>query len=146
MENSWKSAHDGALRLVDERSPREGAGGELNAEIARAVVQIYRVALGRGPTRARSMFRGDVVLVILEDVLTPAERSLISDGRAEAALAMRRSLHSVMLPDLARAVAEATGCAVRAVLGDTNDDPDVAVEVFVLDRSVDPSRSAVPTR
>lgn len=31
-------------------------GGELNADVARAVVGIYRDVAGRGPTRARAFF------------------------------------------------------------------------------------------
>jgi uncharacterized protein YbcI len=142
VENGWKSTFDEAFGLGRDHGGRDGAGGELNAEIARSVVGIYRRACGRGPTKARTMFRSDVVVVILEDVLTPAERSLIADGRAAAALDMRRSLHAAMRPTLATAIAEATGCPVRAVMSDSNDDPDVTVEIFLLGRPVDPSRVA----
>jgi uncharacterized protein YbcI len=140
VENGWKSPYDDAIAVAGERDARDGAGGELNAEIARSVVGIYRVACGRGPTKARAMFRGDVVVVLLEQVLTQAERSLIADGRSDAAMAMRHSLHEAMRPSLALAVAEVTGSPVRAVLSDTHDVPDVAVEVFLLEHPVDPSR------
>jgi uncharacterized protein YbcI len=92
------------------------------------------------------MYRGDIVVVVLEEVLTPAEHSLIAAGRADAALEMRSSLHAVMRPELERAVADATGCTVRAVMGDTADDPDVAVEVFLLDHPVDPARTPLRPR
>jgi uncharacterized protein YbcI len=142
VENGWKSTLDEAFGLGRDHGGRDGAGGELNAEIARSVVGIYRQACGRGPTRARTMFHSNVVVVILEDVLTPPERSLIADGRADAALDMRRSLHAAMRPTLATAIAEATGCPVRAAMSDSNDDPDVTVEIFLLGRPVDPSRVA----
>jgi uncharacterized protein YbcI len=142
VENGWKSTLDEAFGLGRDHGGRDGAGGQLNAEIARSVVGIYRHACGRGPTKARTMFRSDVVVVILEDVLTPAERSLIADGRAAAALDMRRSLHAAMRPSLAAAIAEATGRPVRAVMSDSNDDPDVTVEIFLLDGPVEPPRVA----
>jgi uncharacterized protein YbcI len=100
------------------------------------------MACGRGPTKARAIFRGDVVVVILEEVLTVAERSLVADGQSDAALAMRRSLHATMRPALIAAVAEATGLPVRALMSDTHADPDAAVEVFLLDRDVNRSRGA----
>jgi uncharacterized protein YbcI len=127
----------GCKDTVEQVPP--GAGGELNAAIARSIVAIYRDVCGRGPTRARTMFRGDVVVVILEEVLTVAERNLIADGRASAALAMRRGLRATMRPAMERAVGEATGSPVRAAMGDASDDPDVSVEVFVLERPVDPA-------
>ena len=142
MENGWKNTLDEAFGLGGDHVGRDGAGGELNAEIARSVVGIYRHWCGRGPTKARTMFRGNVVVVVLEDALTPAEHSLIADGRADAALDMRRSLHAAMCPSLTTAIAEATGCPVRAVMSDSNGDPDVTVEVFLLDRPVDPSHVA----
>jgi hypothetical protein len=51
-----------------------------------------------------------------------------------------------MRPELERAVADATGSSVRAVMGDTADDPDVAVEVFLLDHPVDPARTPLRPR
>jgi uncharacterized protein YbcI len=141
MEKGWKCALDEGIGL-DRDNGRSGAGDQLNAEIARSVVGIYRDVCGRGPTKARTMLRSDVVVVILEDVFTSAERSLIADGRAEAALDMRRSLHAAMRPALASAIAEATGCPVRAVMSDSNDEPDATVEIFLLGRPVDPSRVA----
>jgi uncharacterized protein YbcI len=137
VENGCKRTPDEAFGLGRDHGGRDGAGGELNAEIARSVVGIYRRWCGRGPTKARTMFRSDVVVVVLEDVLTPAEHSLIANGRANAALDMRRSLHAAMRPSLAAAIAEATGRPVRAVMSDSNDDPDVTVEIFLLDGPVD---------
>lgn len=117
----------------------------MNAEITRAVVGIYRMACGRGPTKARAMFRGDVVVVILEEVLTVAERNLVADGRSDAVMAMRHSLHATMRPALIAAVAEATGLPIRALMSDTHADPDAAVEVFLLDRAVNqPGGAAAP--
>ena len=134
------SANRPPLSLLSDRGSASGAGGEVNAEIARAIVRIYRAVCGRGPTKARATFRGDVVVVVLEDVLTPSELSLIASGRAEVALSMRRELRAAMSGSMARAVATVTGSEVRAVMGDTHHDPNIAVEVFLLDRPVDPSR------
>jgi uncharacterized protein YbcI len=128
----------GAVVLNMDTDVQHGAAGELNAAVARAVVGIYRAVRGRGPTKARATFRGDVVVVVLEDVLTAAERSLILSGQAEEALTVRRKVHDVMRRLLGQAVADLTGAHVRASLGDSQHDPDMAVEVFVLDRPVDP--------
>jgi uncharacterized protein YbcI len=123
----------------DEHVAEHGLGGELNASIARAVVRIYRGVCGRGSPKARATYRGNVVVVVLEQVLTQAERSLVARGRCDEALAVRRELHDAMRDELALAVGELTRCRVRALLGDAHLDPDVAVEVFVLDREVDPT-------
>jgi uncharacterized protein YbcI len=104
----------------------------MNAEIARAVVRIYREFRGRGPSKARALFRDDVLVVVLEDVMTASERSLSANGRGEDALVLRQEVHDVMRPALMTAVEGLTGCGVRALLGDSHGDPDVAIEVFLL--------------
>src|SRR3954449_264536 len=123
-----------------------GAAGELNAEIASSVVQIYRAVRGRGATNVRASFRSDVVVVVLGGICTPAERSLFASGRSAEAARLRRELHGVMEDLLRDAVAGLTGAGVCAVLGDSADDPDVAVEVFVLERAVNPSRGLASPR
>src|SRR4051794_1445687 len=124
------------LGLDDDREAEHELGRELNASIARAVVRIYRGICGRGPTKARAIFRGNVVVVVLEEVLTQAERSLVASGRRNEVIALRRELHGAMRDELALAVGELTRCGVRAVMGDAQLDPDIAAEVFVLDRAV----------
>src|SRR3954469_7476877 len=126
----------GGLGLVDDHEAEHGLGLELNASIARAVVGIYRRICGRGPTKARATYRGNVVVVVLEQVLTQAEQSLVASGRCDEALALRRELHGAMRDELALAVGELTRSSVRAVMGDAEFDPDIAVEVFVLDQAV----------
>jgi uncharacterized protein YbcI len=117
-------------------------GGVLNAEIARAVVRTYREFRGRGPTKARALYRDNIVVVVLQDVMTASERSLATHGWAREGLASRRQLHALMCPALTAAVEELTGSNVLAVMGDSHQYPDMSVEVFILDESVDPRRSA----
>ena len=45
------------LRARTGDGTNDTAGGVLNAEIARAVVRTYREFRGRGPTKARALYR-----------------------------------------------------------------------------------------
>lgn len=120
-------------RIEDGREGRL-AGGELGAAIARMVVRAHNEHLGRGPTRARAFYRDNVVVVVLEDALTKAERSLAAGGKTEAVREMREAFHDAMRADLVAAVEELTGCKVNAFMSSSHLDPDYAAEVFVLDR------------
>jgi uncharacterized protein YbcI len=144
-----RTRDDGGMALEFHRSlipgrqreaPGAPGGGELNAAIARAVVRVHRARAGRGPTKAQAFYRHDVVVVVLEDALTPVERTLAAHGREDVAIAARRALQNAMRADLVAAVERLTGSRVRAVLSDAQDDPDVAAHVFLLDRPVDPGR------
>jgi uncharacterized protein YbcI len=111
-------------------------GGRLNQAIANAVVHVYRARVGRGPTMANAFFRGNVVVVVLHDPFTIAERSLLADANHAAVRQVRRELERTMRDALAEAVGAATGCRIDAVMSDIHIDPDVSVEVFLLDRPV----------
>jgi uncharacterized protein YbcI len=119
------------------------SGGRLNQTIANAVVRVYRAHLGRGPEKAHAFYRGNVVVVVLQEPFTTAERSLVDAGRQAAVRRLRQELERMMRDALADAVASATGCRVEAVMSDVHVDPDMSVEVFVLDRPV-PSQEPAP--
>jgi uncharacterized protein YbcI len=118
------------------------AGGELNAALTRAVVGVYRERVGRGPTRAQAFFRDDVVIVLLRDVLTTGERSLAMGGRPDTVKRLRGALQAVMRDDMVAAVEALTRSTVSVAMSQSHVDPDMAVEVFVLDRPV----GAAPAR
>jgi uncharacterized protein YbcI len=111
-------------------------GGELNAAIARSVVRHHNEHLGRGPTRARAFYRDNVVVVLLQDALTKAERSLAASGKADAVRQLRAAFQEAMRADLVATVEEVTGCKVEAFMSSSHLDPDYAAEIFVLDRPV----------
>ena len=108
--------------------------GHLSASICNAVVRVQREYLGRGPTKARASLHGDIIVVLMQDTLTKAERSLAADGREEDVLRSRRSLQSTMRDDIVAAVEDLTGRAVIAFMSDMHIDPDLACEVLVLER------------
>lgn len=112
------------------------SGGELNAAVTREVVRIHTAAIGRGPRKSYSFHNGDTLVTVLLEVLTRAERNLAAYGEGEAVLAMRRLSQRAMAKDLKAAVTRLTGCTVTALMFDTHLDPDMAIQVFVLDSSL----------
>jgi uncharacterized protein YbcI len=111
-------------------------GGRLNAELAKAVVRIHNRYVGRGPDRGRAFFRDNIVVVVLEEILTKAEHSLIRAGKADLVTLMRRHFQATMETELIANVERLTGCKVVAFMNDNHADPDIAAEIFVLDRPV----------
>ena len=126
----------GSHHRFEEDSAGRLSGGELNAAVARMVVRYHNEHLGRGPTRARAFYRDNVVVVILQDALTKAERSLAASGKTEAVRQMREAFQDAMQADLVATVEELTGCKVEAFMSSSHLDPDYAAEIFVLDRPV----------
>jgi uncharacterized protein YbcI len=103
-------------------------------EIANAVVQRHKRFLGRGPTKAQAFFRHRFLIVVLEEQLTEAEHSLAGDGGRDDVLRMRQRYHETMRDDLVSAIEALTDRKVEAFLSGNHIEPDMAVELFVLDR------------
>lgn len=119
---------------MDDSSGERLSGGELNAALTREVVRIHTASLGRGPNKSFSFHNGNVVVTILQDVLTKAEQNLAANDHGEAVLSMRDLFQRTMAGELTESVERLTGRKVVACMGTNHLDPDMAVEVFVLDR------------
>ena len=108
-------------------------GGELNAALTSALVGIQNVHLGRGPRSASTFHYGNVIVTLMHDVMTPAERTLAASGNAAAVTNMRHLFQETMQSQFNGAVERLTGRGVVAFISGNHIDPDMAAEVFVLD-------------
>ena len=88
---------------------------------------------GRGPTKARTTLGDNGVFVVLQDSLTVGEQTLTDAGEGAAVLDLRRRWQRVMQADLSREIKQLTGRKVIGFMSDNHIDPDLAVEVFVLE-------------
>jgi len=112
------------------------SGGELNAALTSALVGIHTVHLGRGPKTASTFHHGNVVVTLMHEVMTPAERTLATSGNATAVTNMRHLFQETMQGEFTAAVERLTGLKVVAFISGNHVEPDMAAEVFVLDRSL----------
>ena len=112
---------------------REHPSGELSAAISNAVVKALSRTTGRGPTKAKTTIGDNGVFVVLQDTLTVGEQTLNDAGQGQAVLDLRRRWQSVMEADVSRSIEELTGRKVVGFMSDNHIDPDLAVEVFVLE-------------
>lgn len=104
-----------------------------SATISRRSVQLLAEYTGRGSTHAHTEINDDTVMILLGDILTKGERRLVEEGMEEHVLETRRRYQRAMRDDLVAVVEEVTGRKVAAFLSDNHLNPDLAVEVFVLE-------------
>ena len=79
-------------------------GGELNAAVTSALVGIHTAHLGRGPKTASTFHYGNVIVTLMHDVMTPAEKTLAATGNAPAVTAMRHLFQDTMQGEFNAAV------------------------------------------
>ena len=106
--------------------------GEIRATISRAIVRLQAEYYGKGPTKAKTYVFDDLVVVVLEETFTRAEKTLVQRGEADAIQHIRRRFQQHMAEDFTSVVEQATGRSVRAFLSETNIEQDVSVETFLL--------------
>jgi uncharacterized protein YbcI len=75
----------------------------------------------------------DTIVSILRGGFTRVERTLLETGQEESVYQMRRSFQQAMEEEFRNVVEEATGRKVIAYMSSINVDPDMAVELFVLE-------------
>src|SRR5215212_404590 len=109
------------------------AEGQLSAAISNSVVQCTREFTGRGPTKARTTIGNDMIVTRLEDTLTRGERSLADSGKGDMVIDIRRCFQMTMREALVSRIEALTGRTVLAFMSDNHIEPDVGVEIFVME-------------
>ena len=108
------------------------AQGETRAMISREIVRLQAEYYGKGPTRAKTYIVDDLVVVVLEETFTRAERTLVERGEREAIQHIRRRFQQQMAENFIGVVEQATGRKVKVFLSETDIEHDVSVETFLL--------------
>jgi uncharacterized protein YbcI len=111
-------------------------GGELNAAITSALVGIQHEYLGRGPKTATTFHQGNVLVTLMHEVLTRAEKSLTLNDRRDAVTNMRHLFQESMEADFKTAIERLTGRKVIAFISGNHIEPDIAAELFILDEAI----------
>ena len=106
--------------------------GEMRATISNEIVRLQAEYYGKGPTRAKTYIVEDLVVVVLEESFTRAEKTLAERGERDAIEHIRRRFQQQMADEFTSVVEQATGRKVRVFLSETNIDQDVSVETFLL--------------
>jgi uncharacterized protein YbcI len=112
-------------------SSQPGAGSPATA-VATAITRMHRDHYGRGATRARTIIHGDYVAVIMEDIYTPVERTLLDAGKEDTVRTTRQEFQLAMRTTFSDAVEQVMGRRVVAFMSQVHFDPDMAVEFFAL--------------
>ena len=103
------------------------------AMISTATVQVINEYTGRGPTKAKTVINDDLVTVLLADTLTKGERKLVETGSPDRVIELRHDFQLAMRDDLVAIVEGQLDRKVMAFMSQNHIDPDLAVEVFVLE-------------
>jgi uncharacterized protein YbcI len=105
----------------------------VNGQLATAIVQRYRERFGRGPTLSKAHVERDFAVVVLGNVQTNVEQSLVAEGEVESVELLRRRIRQMAADEFCATTEEVLGRKVLAMLGDHNARANSSVLVFLLE-------------
>ncbi len=100
--------------------------------VGNAITRLHRDHYGRGATTTRTVYQRNYLVVFLEDIYTPVERTLVAAGQEDEVKRTRQAFQMAMRDAFSQAVEEITGRRVVQFMSQVAFEPDMAAEVFVL--------------
>jgi uncharacterized protein YbcI len=116
-------------RSTDERSPND----RVTVSISDAIVRLFAARTGHGATRAWTTLGENLIVCVLQNLLSKGEQSLVQHGERDAVLTTRSAYQEMIEGDAVSAVEEISGRSVSAFMSANHLEPDLAVEIFVLE-------------
>ena len=117
----------------DDRAPPPLVGGRLLAEITNRIVAFMREHYGRGPIKAKTYVLDNLIVCVLTDGFTAIERTMMEGGEPDRVLEMRRDFQRMMKQRYTAMIQELTGRTVLAFLSQAHVQPDLTIEIFLMD-------------
>lgn len=118
--------------MTEEGTPRL-AGSALTDAISAAMVALYAEFYGHSRTTATTYINDNVVVCVLEDILSDSESSQIAAGESGDVIDGRVAFQQGAEDEFTAAVERLTRRSVTAFMSANQTNPGVACELFFLE-------------
>jgi uncharacterized protein YbcI len=105
---------------------------DVEEQIAAELVRVHEESYGEGATDVTVLMSDAAVVVILDVVLTQAEKTLLGAGKQEAVRGAREAYQEAVTTTFEAVIERATGRRVSSWVSRMSIDPIYSVEVFRL--------------
>jgi uncharacterized protein YbcI len=129
MTTRWR---DGTLSVVVS-TPIQMKDESLTDAISAAMVELYAVFYEHDRTTATTYINDNIVVCVLENILTTGEDTLIADGDGGEVIDGRVAFQTDTQDEFTAAIERLTHRRVTAFLSANQTAPGVACELFFLD-------------
>jgi uncharacterized protein YbcI len=114
--------------------------GQIEADISEAMIKFEREYMGRGPEETRTYIIGDMVVIRLQRVLTPAEQQLAEASDETTGRTLIKRVRTELLekarPLLEQIMTDLTGKKVKSLHTDISTVTGERVIIFTLESPV----------
>ncbi|MDX6631010.1 MAG: hypothetical protein QOH00_3256 [Gaiellales bacterium] len=126
------------MGIFDE--PEETAGERersLLSRLSTSMGAMQKAAFGKGPISTKSYVFDDMLLIVMREGLTQAERTMLEFGRQDLVREFRQQFENEMTRRIIDMIEELTERKVLTYQSQVMFDPDVVVELFVFEDTLD---------
>lgn len=116
--------------------------GRMLAAVSNRVVALHKEYYGRGPTRVKAYYDGDLLVILLRGGLLRAEQTLNDNGHGRTVLEQRLAFQEAVRDKFIEAIEDVVGRKVVGYMSGSQLDPDMSAEVFVLEEQLNGDRPA----
>jgi uncharacterized protein YbcI len=112
--------------------------GQVESDICDAIIKFEKDYFGRGPKEGKVYILGDMILVRLKGVLTPAEKQLSKTSEGSGLIKkVRMSLLEGARTILEKLIMDITGCKVVSLHTDISIKKGERIIVFTLNKNLE---------
>jgi uncharacterized protein YbcI len=109
-------------------------GGELLSAISNTIVGLLREHYGRGPMKAKTYVLDDLIVCVMRNGFTAIEETMMAGGHPESVVELRQDFQRLMAGRYREEIERLTGRRVVGFLSQVHVEPDLTVEMFLMDR------------
>ena len=113
--------------------PDQEHAGVLRQNISSAMVGLFKKYSGKGPIQCHTYLQPELVTVVLGGGYSAGEKTLFEDGKWHVVREARQNWQDTMQETFVELIEKQTGRKVAAFMSANHQDPDLAVELFVLE-------------
>jgi uncharacterized protein YbcI len=123
--------------MADTDPPEDDlkSGQALLRQLSSNMASMQKTAFGKGPTSTRSYLFDDMLLIVMRDGLTVAEKTMLDFGQADLVRNFRQQFENHMTERIVGMIEELTERKVLTYQSQIMFNPHVVVEMFVFDSS-----------
>jgi uncharacterized protein YbcI len=113
----------------DDEDPRVSLLRQISGEMVARQKRFW----GKGPKNVKSYIIDDLVLIVMRGGLTVAERTMVDFGQHDLVRQFRQVFENEMTSELSQMIEQLAKRKVLTYQSQILFDPDVVIEIFVLD-------------
>ena len=107
-------------------TPEQSSRNQVAEQVSNAIVAWFKERAGRGPTQTKAYLADDHLLVLLRNVQTTVERTLVDHDHGDLVEHLRRRVRDIHRDEICALVARTTDRRVATMLSDHDPATDTA--------------------